>query len=454
MNSDKMYDVIIVGGGPAGLSVGSELSKELKVLVIEQGEIRNTRKSWFDPKDVVEKNEDIVQFTYGGVRRFLTNTYTGTPFSWKVKLFDRYPYIKEKEILKYWKDVILKNNSDVMENCQFENHLVEDDIVTVETLQGKFKGKLLIDASGYDSLILKKYEIEPKQYYWWSVYGYIGKHPGGVKNMEVGDYMLWQTFEDTNVDKNASLRNGRPVFEYEILDKDTSFTLILYLRKDKMPLDFMKKEFEHIIRKEDSTKNFHNIEVEEVKYGYYPSGGLTQRVARDRVDFIGDAGCWTTPCGWGMGFILNNYKQYSKSLIKLFKEDKLDQHSLYSLVDMETYDKSQILLNQLITHFLSNANATMLDKFIGLFKIIDPLICEKIFTLKVTPKEIRKVLKIVWKTFEVEELIKVIPKEDYLKVMELAEFSIITYIKDLVYRLFHGGKLPTRTLGDGFDIEA
>lgn len=453
MTNPTFYDVIIVGGGPAGLSVGSELSKALKVLVIEKDVIGKTTKSWFDPKDIVEKNPDILPYTYGGVQRFLTNTCSGTPFDWQARLFDRYPYIKEKEILLYWKDVILKNGSVILEECPYEDHAVKKDRVIVETLQGRFECKLLIDASGSDSLVLKRYEIQNKNYYWWSVYGAIGKHPGGVKNMKVGDYMLWQTFADTMADEDASLRRGRPVFEYEILDPNTSFSLILYLRKDRMPLEHMEEAFEQIIRKEASTSSFHEIEVQEYKWGWYPSGGLTQRVARDRVDFIGDAGCWTTPCGWGMGFILNNYKQYAKSLVTLVKKDQLDEESLYTLVEMQTYDKSQIVLNQLITHFLSNASAKQLDKFIDLFREIDPRICERIFTLKVDVEELRTVMGIVRKHFTLEELARIIPREDYKNLIQLAGLSFINLLYNLFYRITHFGKAPTHGMGDGFDIK-
>jgi flavin-dependent dehydrogenase len=38
------FDVIIVGAGPAGLSIGSELSKNHKILVIEKNKIGETNK--------------------------------------------------------------------------------------------------------------------------------------------------------------------------------------------------------------------------------------------------------------------------------------------------------------------------------------------------------------------------------------------------------------------------
>jgi len=77
-----------------------------------------------------------------------------------------------------------------------------------------------------------------------------------------------------------------------------------------------------------------------------------------------------------------------------------------------------------MTHFLSNANAKQLDQFINLFTKIDPIVCEKMFTLNITQKEIRDVLKIIFSEFELVELIKIIPKEDYSIILEEAGFLV------------------------------
>ena len=453
------YDVLIVGGGVAGLAVGSELSKKLKVLVIDKGNPPACRKAWFIPKDVMEKNPDIEPYTYGGLTRFMAQTYSGAKACWKTELFDRYPFV-HRSILGYWKDIIQNNGSEIVGQCFYEDHLVGNGGVTLKTSKGTADGKLLIDASGWNSPVLKKHEIVHNSYYWWSIYGAMAKHPGGIKKpLEVGDYMLWQTFEDTTLDKNASLRSGRPVFEYEIHDENTSLSLVLWLTKERVEADFMKEVYLHVIRNEKATEPFHDLEITDAdwRYGWYPSGGLTTRVARDNVAFIGDAGSWDTPCGWGMGFILNNYKAYAENIVQNIKENKLDQDSLENLVSLPVYDEYQTVLNELASHFLANATAEQLNKFVKLFNInspvhVDPIICEKMFTLKITKEELKTTIQAVLKTFKLKELIKIVPKSDYELIVKLGELDIEEKLWDEAYRLTHWGKGPKRPLGDGYSF--
>lgn len=447
------YDVIIVGGGPAGLSIGSKLSKDYNVLVIEKNTAGKTSRSWFVPFDVVD--ESVRPFTYGGVTRFLANTFMGARLAFRAKLFDRYTYVNENTLLPHWADIIKNHNSQIINNCSYQNHTVNNGIVSVETTQGNHTSRLLIDASGYNSKIVEKYGIDRKNYYWWSVFGAIGEHPDGLGGMEVGDYMMWQTFRDTNLHVDTSLENGRPVFEYEILNENTSLSLILYLRKVQIPYDVMEKEYMHVIRNENSTKQFHDIRIKELKYGWYPSGNLSQQIAEDHVIFVGDAGCWTTPCGWGMGFILDNYKYFSGQMNKVLAANTLDKDSLLSIPHYKVHQKYEILMNTLATHFLSNASASQLDKFINLFHTVDPILCEKMFALQMSENELRDMLKVVLKTFDLRELIHIIPKEDYLLVLEEAKYfmedSVISEIHAML-GFFSKNKIASR-LNNGFEFD-
>ncbi len=451
------FDAVIIGGGPAGLAIASQLSRNWRVLVVEKGEAGTTKRSWFVPLNVVD--DEVRPFSFGGVTRFLANTCTGATAKWKARQFDRYPYINEKTLLPHWVETIRTNGSEVLGECEYRSHEVGTDGVTIDTARGKFQARLLIDCSGYNSAIAKQYGISRAGYYWWSVFGAIGDHPNGLDGMEVGDYMLWQTFADTTADLNASLQQGRPIFEYEILDPRTSFSLILYLRTEIMTREAMEPVYQHIIRNEASTAAFHDMTIKELKYGWYPSASVSQELARERVIFAGDAACWTTPCGWGMSFILNNYRDFSAKLDAALRADTLGRAHLTSIPHFRFRERSEIVLNSLITHFLSNAAAPLLDRFIELFNPasqyhIDPLYCEKVFTLDITTEEVHNMMGTVLKAFTLKELLSFLPPSQAYLLLEEAAYFVGEEVLNDARHWFHlkSKHSESRDINSGFNF--
>lgn len=443
MSDMKQYDVIIFGAGPAGLSIASELSKDLKVLVFDRKTaINDTTKSWLIPDMVIPIGaaEDILPFMKNGVQRFLANTFQGVNVQWKANF--KYHFAEEHELLTYWGEKTAANGADILLDCWYEDSFITNERVVISTSKGEFCGKLLLDASGGQSPIRGKYALR-ENWYWWSVCGAIVRFPDGLpEGMAVGDYQLWQTFRDTNVDSDASLSDGRPVWEYEILDENTAFVFVFFLGQFRVPYSDMEKMFSHVLRNEASTADFHNTTITEIKYGWYPSGGThSQRVTRNRVAFVGGSGCWTSPCGWGASFIVANYKCYAQRLTTLVKADNLNKKQLKKLVHLTTRSKYQVLLDQVATHFLSFASASDLNAFISLFDpngplgSAGPLMCEKLFTMTISEEEALKMLSLVGKAVGFKSIIKTIPRNDYMLLLILMAASVKVAVSDVLHKI-------------------
>lgn len=159
-----------------------------------------------------------------------------------------------------------------------------------------------------------------------------------------------------------------------------------------------------------------------------------------------------------MSFILNNYREFAAKLDEALQTDSLGQAELAAIPHFHFRERGEIVLNALMTHFLSNAPAPMLDRFIDLFNAsnpnhIDPIYCEKVFTLDITVEEVPIVLQAMLKEFHLKELFGILPAADYALLVEEAAYFVGESVIDEIRHLLGGEDVPQNgTRNPGFDF--
>jgi hypothetical protein len=233
------------------------------------------------------------------------------------------------------------------------------------------------------------------------------------------------------------------------LDEKTIFVFILYFTENVVDKDYMTNQFNYIMDNEPSIKGFKTGTRKKERFGFYPSCSISQRNSMDRVALIGDSDCWTIPAGWGMTFILQNYKIYAENLNPLIKSDTLSAKDLNSIVSFNDRKRFEILTDRLVLHFLAHATPDLIDKFtLSIFDTLGGRQLEIMFCLQLTEKEAIGTMKMVLKQFSFKELASVFSIKD----LPLIIATTIEFLKLCIVDFFNKltGKQPEE---GGFEFE-
>ncbi|MDD3804047.1 MAG: NAD(P)/FAD-dependent oxidoreductase [bacterium] len=155
------YDVIIIGGGPAGLHAASNISSEHKVLIIEkddeigepvlcaEGISNNTLKTFFK-----EENLPFIR------NRFSKVTIRYKEKSATIEIPDMGLLVDRSKFDKYLAEKAIKKGSEIKLNTLALDAVLNEDHVTVKTNNGDFEAKMVIAADGVESYIGHKLGLE------------------------------------------------------------------------------------------------------------------------------------------------------------------------------------------------------------------------------------------------------------------------------------------------------
>lgn len=328
MTTKKYYDVIILGGGPAGLSLASELSKKFRVVVIELSHIGNS----FSTRDWTTENSYLVS---NNLSKFVSIPFKKSSIRSIVEasLFVRGEYVtvKGKELLSFWAKELMENSGDVIEHCQVLEILRSGNSIEIQTTKGDYSSKVLVDCTGIDSKLAVENDLYEKVFYF-PIYG--GEYRIKLKNEEVNLFGV--------------MVKRSPLYYYEVFPVNKSkcvFYTFQYLTEPKNPHDLLKAHSFHMHNGYLKDRIIHKKKVRKI-LGTIPMGTMKHN-SLDRIAFFGDSALMAAPItGSGFTNILNHYKRFAEHIGNCIKNDRLDAANLsyrYSRVE-EMNRKIQLVL--------------------------------------------------------------------------------------------------------------
>lgn len=153
-----IYDLIIIGSGPAGVSAAKIVSPKMSVLILERGKDINRRRDltsgWFghglytmnrlELEDPILKNKKAINEAFNIIKNVLPENHEIIGKSCKL------PCFVGKELAEYYLKSI-SNNADIMFNTEVET-INYDKLFIVETNKDKFYSKRCLVSTGKNSI--------------------------------------------------------------------------------------------------------------------------------------------------------------------------------------------------------------------------------------------------------------------------------------------------------------
>lgn len=297
------YDIVIAGGGPAGLSIAADLARDARVLLVERRRPGTTYATWCSYMDRVVAHglESAVAFRADHLH------FSGPSCSHAMA--DDCVVLDHDAVMRIWLERAAAAGVAVRQ-ASFLSYRRLAGGVEVATSRGPVRTRLLIDAMGCPSPIAERHRLIRRKDAW-VLYGARIRLPDGGRRPPRIEYRPLNDADNAYVGSHP----------YGLEETN------LYVFKGQSggygdPRE-LRPRFERLL-----AADYPGAAIVAPLIGTIPSGVL-KRYALDNVVFWGAAGM-LNPDGCGMGFneILRRKATFCAEVSALVRQDRLDAASL------------------------------------------------------------------------------------------------------------------------------
>ena len=147
-------DVLIVGGGPAGLLAASELSHSHSVALIDRGTLGRTTKFWVTTERRLRKH-NLQDCVLSMPSRMIAGTFLGG----NISVHGDFAVVDDQKILKVLIERCKRQGVLFIENCDLLNVRWRTHRIEAHTTQAPFAARVIIDAGGGASKVASSFRL-------------------------------------------------------------------------------------------------------------------------------------------------------------------------------------------------------------------------------------------------------------------------------------------------------
>jgi flavin-dependent dehydrogenase len=286
--SQSSTDVLIVGGGPAGLLLAGKLGSHLNVCLLDRGQIGQTSKFW------LTNERRLALHGLLAAAQFRTNRATIGTFQGSFAHAEGdFAVVDESTLLRLLVDRCAHASVRLIENTKVLNVADDGKRLCLETTGGQFKTRLVIDASGGGSPFAATFRLHRLE----GFYSIYGAHLQGLR------------LRNQDVVGAHIIHFGHPVPLFEVIPTSptSAFCVVFLASKVVVEPDRLSSLFREHVDHNPFFKRQESASLGDVKMGVIPIGRAAARTIRGILP-VGEAGMLQSPL---LGTAFNEILEYA-----------------------------------------------------------------------------------------------------------------------------------------------
>ena len=316
---------VVICGGTLGILLGAALQKRgINTTIIERGLLKGREQEWNISRQELKVFLELELLTEAELELAIATEYNpgrigflGGKDIWVENILNI--GIDPVYLLETLKQKFLEYGGRLLENTSFESANIGANGVTVRSDRGQIHTRLLIDAMGHFSPIVKQIRegVKPD-----SICIVVGSCADGYKVNETGDLIysftpiinqcqyFWEAFP---------AREGRTTYMFSYLDAHPKRPSLEYFMEEYLRL---LPEYQNIDLKQ--------LEFERFLFGFFPAYRQSPlRIPCDRLLAIGDSNGGQSPVSFGgFGAMVRHLQRLSNSIYDALQTDSLARRDL------------------------------------------------------------------------------------------------------------------------------